>query len=353
MNGQFEFSTYDPKTVQLYFSTFHMSQLLLKSWIIQDENFARLLVFSCFALVIKIVSSEQFSKLTEIAKKNEINVEAVFKLENYILNLVDWRLHITTPHEFASDLINLLLSKDCQEDRRRKMSIKFNKVFQIVIANFEIYKCYNQFIWTVVILQHSLVIQDMAEESEILNEIIASLISSEQESDDLASCFDDLTFFLEKFEQNECLIEMDELNLRHDENSLVCNEADEFAKLGRNSRTLLNIDLLANFNSLSNKVSMQVNGEYLNTSNYNTVTKASEMDNYDSTGSLTTISLNLNPCNQLDMLANLELTAKTWNYSHIDLDTNDCSDNEFVIPTILNAMKRRCSLKAMNKGNLG
>lgn len=356
MNEQFEFVTSNPKTVQLYFSTFHMSQYLLKSRIIQDENFARLLVVSCLILVTKLISPELISRLNEAAKKNQINMEVATIFESYILNLVDWKLHITTPDNLAADLISLLLTEECIEDQW-KISVEFNKIFQYVIANFESYKDYNQFIWTLVVLQHSLITHDMIEESEALNEIIATLISSEQESEDLANCFDLLTLILEKSEVSQCITEMEELNLENNDLLLLHlnSKMDDDLPKDYNciSHSQLNIDLLAKFNKLGKKDSMQVNDDYLNTSNYNTITKASDKDNYESTGSLTTINLNSSSLHtRLQTATNLELTAKTWNCTAIDI-VNDNSNQDFVTPTILNAMKRRCSLKTISEGNLG
>lgn len=355
MGDNYDFLMSDPKTVQLFFATLHMSQQLLKSRIIQDENFARLLVVSCLILVTKLVSSEHLSMLYDISKKNEINLEVAIILENYILNLVDFKLNITTPDSFAFDLINLLFPLESTNNHKIIVSSEFNKVFQYIIANFENYQDYNQFIWTLVILQHSLIIHDFADESENLNEIIAALIVSEQESDDLANCFDILTSILEKSEHIDDSFNMAELHLEKDdiyhENYSFDDKIKDEAKYA--SHTQLNIDLLAKFNSIGGKDSIQIT-DCLNTSNYNSVTKASEKDNYDSTGSLTMINLNTSNQNQkLNSFTNLDLSLKKWNFSNNELKEEEYAVEEYIAPTILNAMKKRCSLSKISDCNLG
>lgn len=324
MNKQFALVTNDSKFIQLFFSTFHMSQSILKNSIIPDENFARLLVVSCLMLVSKLTSSEHIIKLIDILVINQMNLEVAIVLESYILNLVEWRLNLTTPDGFAEELMSVLFSGVKDDEIIRTLLNKFNRVYECVIRDFGIYSKYNQFEWTLVILQHSLISFDFNEKSAMLSEIIARLINSEAESESLADCFDLLIVFLEKFEQDNCFEENEEFNLGEDNTLSISPNVSDCLELeyNRTSHVRLNMNLLAKFDSIVKRDSVQKKC-YTNSSNYNTVTKSSDKDNYDSTGSMTVLSLNPNNDNSKQFLPNYEAVENTSYYCAKNLEVED------------------------------
>lgn len=293
---------------------------------IQVKNFAQVLVFSCFILVSKLVSPEHTIKLRELSIKYEVNLEVTNAIESYILNRVGWKLHLSTPESLAIDLVNLLFSKNNNE-KKNDLIFEFNKTFIFIISNFDSYKKYNQYAWTLAILQRSLIINELTEESRDLLIIAVNLIKSQQESEYLADCFDLLTLLLDQSGVENCCLEKEEINLKEVEN--LCLDispclSDCLVEYGE-CHLGLNIDVLEKFNCKSKHESIH-NNEYSSTGNYHTVTKASEKDNYDSTGSMTVIKIS--PFTKLDYGINLNLSDCSWNVCHEDSDEDDLSSNE-------------------------
>lgn len=94
------------------------------------------------------------------------------------------------------------------------LATDFNRIYSFIYSEYSIYSQFNSFIWTVVILQFTLIRGKLSRESSNLN-VVINMIMSESKANQLSQliqCFDIVNSM---FEQSQCEAEIDQIPELH------------------------------------------------------------------------------------------------------------------------------------------
>lgn len=129
--------------------------------------------------------------MKDIAVSSDIQLDVVYTLENFILNKLSWRLFLDTPQVLATELIELACTKTAEEKMKvvNFVMVEFYELFKYIHFEYNTYKKYDSFTWTLVCLLFILSIHNYSQEEENLT-LITREISNESEKMRLESCFD-------------------------------------------------------------------------------------------------------------------------------------------------------------------
>lgn len=170
----------------------------------------------------------------------------------------------------AIELLNFILIKYSeinQIDLIKQLSSEFNQTFGFIHSDYKVYKQFNSFIWTIVILQFILTKSSLLEESSSLNALIDLLMTEAQcdELPQLISCFDLINSLYENsISENEKDISENKVILhtpicqRMEDLDICLTEETEIKELTNNN---LNLDLVnksPNFTFLSEELVQKV-----------------------------------------------------------------------------------------------
>lgn len=120
-------------------------------------------------------------------------MEVAYILESFILNSLSWYLYLETPQVLANEIINYINLRINNEEKSNisdTLITEFNELFNYIHHDYNIYKLYDSFTWTVVGLMYLIELYKLDAEYANICKIIKSLIINEEENEKLGSCFD-------------------------------------------------------------------------------------------------------------------------------------------------------------------
>lgn len=225
----------DDKSIQLFYNLNQTSAVFMSAYNLLGEHKDHY-IFALLFIICKIERPTHLHLLRDRAVKKGITLDVVYQIEEYVLNKHRFKIYLETPQDFAKKLVNIVyeswkilentgnssvLSKKSASNTnfpefsnensvKNEIMKEFSEYFSDVFSQFSVYRLYNDFIWTIVLLQYIFVKGSKQKEGEILRKFIYKLVVDDKNiQKSLYECFE-LIMKTENDEENE---EMDDVSV--------------------------------------------------------------------------------------------------------------------------------------------
>lgn len=219
----------DDKSIQLFYNLNQTSSMFMSAYNLLGEHKDHY-IFALLFIICKIERPTHLHLLRERAVQKGITLDVVYQIEEYVLNKHRFKIYLETPQDFAKKLVNIVyeawkkilentgnysivsnksasntnfLDFSNENSVKNEIMKEFSEYFSDVFSQFNVYRLYNDFIWTIVLLQYVFVKGSKQKEGEILRKFIYKLVVNDEKTQkSLFDCFE-LIMKTENEDENE------------------------------------------------------------------------------------------------------------------------------------------------------